>query len=121
MSAIPPDFSVPADSALAVGSARMKWTVLQDAAAVVATLAGVEWERPGPEIRDFPEIMRKAGGWRLRLAEQGIDDLAAIMEPGIEALLAVHGRGADASAPALALWQEFLEARAALLELAPKG
>lgn len=97
----------------------MKWSALHDAAGAVALLAGVEVEHMRPEIRNFPAVMRDAGGWRRDLAEQGVEDLTAIMEPGLAALLAVHARGADASAAALALWQEFHMARNALLALVP--
>jgi hypothetical protein len=41
------------------------------------------------------------------------------MEPGLAALLAVHARGVNPAAAALALWQEFHAARAALLALTP--
>jgi hypothetical protein len=41
------------------------------------------------------------------------------MEPGLAALLAVSARGGNPAAAALALWQEFDAARAALLLLAP--
>jgi len=135
MSALPPNFP-PADMASLAGSGAralapkgykgvaasitsMKWAALQDAAQVVATLAGLEPERPSPEIRNFPAVIRDAGDWRRETAEKGIDDLAAIMEPGIAALLAVNARGADAGPPAMALWREFHAARAALLALAP--
>ena len=103
-------------SASALG---MKWSALHDAANVVAALAGLAAEPPRPDLRNFPAVVRDAGGWRRELAEQGVDDMSAIMEPGIAALLAAHARGADASAAALALWQEFHSARNALLELLP--
>jgi hypothetical protein len=103
----------------AASSTSMKWAALHDAAAAVAALAGLEPERNSPAIRNFPAVIKDAAGWRKELAEKGIDDLAAIMEPGIAALLSVNARGADATAPALALWREFHAARAALLALAP--
>jgi hypothetical protein len=102
-----------------VSAMSMKWSALHDAAGVVCSLAGLAPEARKPEIRNFPAIMRDTGGWRHQLAEQGVDDLAAIMEPGIAALLAVHARGISPAAPALALWQEFHAARAALLALIP--
>lgn len=102
------------------GSAlSMKWSALHDAAAVVAELAGEQVEQRGPEIRNFPAIMRDLGGWRYDEARQGVDDLAAMMEPGLAALLAVRARGVSAAPAARALWQEFLAARAGLLRLAP--
>lgn len=97
----------------------MKWSALHDAAGVVAMLAGLAAESMRPEVRNFPALMRDIGGWRRELAEQGIDDLSAVMEPGLAALLAVSARGVNPASAALALWQEFHAARAALLQLVP--
>lgn len=97
----------------------LKWTAVHQAAGAIAELAGIAPEYRSPEIRNFPAMMHDTGGWRLRLAEQGVDDLAAILEPGLAALLALHGSGAPAHAAALALWQEFHRARAGLLALIP--
>ena len=73
----------------------MRWAALSDAANVVALLAGLEPERPTAEVRNFPALIRDAESWRRDLAENGVADLAAVMEPGIAALLAVNARGAD--------------------------
>jgi len=97
----------------------MKWSALHDAAAAVGALAGQRAEPMKHEVRNFPALMRDVGGWRCRTAEQGIEDLSAIMEPGLSALLSAHARGAAPSAAALALWNEFLSARDALLALTP--
>lgn len=97
----------------------MTWSALHDAAAVVSTLAGLQPEMRKPEIRNFPAIMRDTGGWRYDLAKQGVNDLAAFMEPGLAALLAVSARGVSPVSAALALWQEFITTRAALLALIP--
>jgi hypothetical protein len=97
----------------------MKWSALHDAAGVVAMLAGIAAESMRPDVRNFPAMMRDVGGWRRDRAEQGIDDLSAIMEPGLAALLAVHARGVNPASAALALWQEFHAARTALLALTP--
>ena len=109
-----PEFGQASASAMS-----MKWSALHDAAGVVATLAGIAAEPMRPEVLNFPAVMRDAGGWRRNLAEQGIEDLAAVMEPGLAALLAVHARGINPATAALALWQEFCAARAALLALTP--
>jgi len=109
-----PEFGQASASAMS-----MKWSALHDAVGVVGMLAGRAAEPTRPEIRNFPAVMRDTGGWRRDLAEQGIADLSAVMEPGLAALLAVHARGANPSVPALALWQEFHAARAALLALVP--
>ena len=105
-----------AGSASALG---LKWRALHDAAAAVGTIAGLPGEPLQPHVRHFPVIMRDAGGWRRDLAEQGIEDLTAIMEPGLSALLAAHARGANPAAAARALWHEFHAARDALLALTP--
>ncbi len=102
-----------------INALGMKWSALHEAATVVATLAGIAPEPMSAVLRNFPALLRDTGGWRRNLAEQGIDDLSAIMEPGLSALLAVLARGVNPTAPALALWQEFLAARDALLALAP--
>ncbi|HNN55264.1 hypothetical protein [Novosphingobium sp.] len=109
-----PEFGQASASAMS-----MKWSALHDAAGVVAMLAGLAAETMRPEVRNFPAVMRDAGGWRRELAEQGIEDLHAIMEPGLAALLAVNARGISPAPAALALWQEFHASRAALLALAP--
>jgi hypothetical protein len=97
----------------------MQWSALHDAAGIVAMLAGIAAEPMRPELRNFPAVIRDAGGWRRTRAEQGIDDLSAIMEPGLAALLAVNARGVNPASAALALWQEFQAARTALLSLTP--
>lgn len=101
----------------AASAMSMKWSALHDAAAAVAALAGVRVESMRAEVRNFPAQMRDAGGWRLEVAEQGIADLTAFMEPGLSALLSAHARGASPASAALALWREFVRARDALLAL----
>ncbi len=101
-------------------SISTRWAALGDAGNAVAAMAGMMPTPTNSQIRNFPAVIRDAGGWRLEMAENGIQDLAAFMEPGLAALLAVNARGQDASAPALALWHEFHAARAALLALPPE-
>ncbi|MFO1255023.1 MAG: hypothetical protein U1E37_05070 [Sphingomonadaceae bacterium] len=103
----------------AASAMSLKWSALHDAAGVAAMLAGITVESSGPEVRDFPAAVRKAAGWRRDRAEQGIEDLTAILEPALAALMAVNARGANPAVPALALWQEFRAARDALLALVP--
>jgi hypothetical protein len=109
-----PEFGQGSASALS-----MKWSALHEAAGAVAMLAGEEAPAMSTELRNFPAAVRDAGGWRRELAEQGIADLAAVMEPGLSALLAIHARGMRPQAAALALWQEFLKARDVILSLTP--
>jgi hypothetical protein len=116
-----PSSALPGGEPSAVSAVNAHWAALHDAAAVVAMLGGIAVEPMAPEVRNFPETIREAGGWRRNLAEQGIADLAAIMEPGIAALLAVQARRADPTAAAQALWHEFQTARSGLLALVPQS
>lgn len=95
----------------------MRWAALCEAGQVVAMMAGVEVEPPTREIRDFPASVGECEPWRRKLADNGCADLAAVMEPGLSALLAINARGADCRPAALALWNEFVAARSALLAL----
>jgi hypothetical protein len=131
MNAVPPSFVAapgaakePPRPTFAQNSANatsMRWTALADAAGVVAALAGIEPERTTAEVRNFPALIRDAESWRREQAENGVADLAAVMEPGIAALLAVHARGGDSRSAAMALWREFVAARSAILSLLPSS
>jgi hypothetical protein len=96
-----------------------KWSALHDAAGAVASPAGEEAPGITPEIRDFPAIMSAVQGWRRKLADQGISDLNAMMEPGLSALLAARAKGLHPHAAAQVLLQEFVSARDSILSLAP--
>lgn len=121
MTATPTDFSR-SQPAVPRGpnAISAQWAALQDAAAAVAALAGLAAEKPSAQERDFPALIKDAGGWRVDLAAEGVADLAAIMRPGVKALLAVSARGQDPTAAALTLWREYHHARAALLALVPE-
>lgn len=101
------------------GALALRWEAIHTAAGAVAAFAGIVAQPLGEEVRNFPEAMREFGGWRRNVALQGVEDLAAILDPGLAALLAVHDSGTDAAPAAITLWQEFLTARDALLALAP--
>lgn len=98
-----------------------QWSALHDAADAIAALAGITPDPRAPEVRRFPAAMRDADGRRRELVKQGIEDLTAIMLPGLSALLAAYTRGGDTLSAARALWREFLAARNALLALSPGG
>ena len=126
MKAIPPsEFPLPpadgatdASAEAAAHRCALQWLALHRAAAAVATLASVDGEVLSARLSAFPETVTRAGGWRLGLARQGIADIAAFMEPGLTALIAVHAAGSDPAPAARALLQEFTAARDALLGLA---
>ena len=123
MNALPPSFTAASGRAsfaqASASATSMRWAALGDAANVVAALAGFEPERSSADVRNFPALIRDAEAWRRERAENGVADLAAIMEPGLAALLAVNARGADPRPAAMALWREFIAARAAILALLP--
>lgn len=115
-----PDFgSARAGSTGSANVTSMRWAALGEAGRVVAMLAGLEAERPDRNIRDFPERIGHVENWRRDLIDNGCADLAAVMEPGIATLLAVNARGGDCRPAALALWREFVTARAGMLALLP--
>ncbi len=117
---MPPN-SAQAPARPTANSISLRWAALAESGVVVCALAGIEPEFPNKHSRNFPVLLRDCDGWRREVANGGIDDLAGIMEAGIGALLAISARGQDCRAAALALWQEFIGARAALLELLPPG
>lgn len=112
--------AVPARAQFGKGTAdpvAMKWAALQDAAAAVAALARLQAEPSESGIKDFPGAIREASVWKQELAQQGIEDISAVMETGIAALIAAHSRGSDSVPAARALWEDYLDARHALLSL----
>lgn len=115
----PTDFSM--RSAAGANSTSMRWAALLEAGKVVCALAGQAAEQPSRQVRAFPVLVRDCPKWQRELAENSVADLAAVMEPGIAALLAINARGADPRPAARALWQEFTSARGAILDMLPKG
>ncbi|MCT2401567.1 hypothetical protein [Novosphingobium mangrovi (ex Huang et al. 2023)] len=99
----------------------VKWATLHEAAGAIAAMAGIATDTLPVEVQAFPAALRDAGGWRLRLVEQGIEDLAALMQAGLSALLSAHAHGTRPHAAAQALWEEFILARDVMLGLAAKG
>ncbi|WP_260926226.1 hypothetical protein [Novosphingobium sp. 9] len=72
-------------------------------------------------LKQVPGLLRDLQGPRREIAEQGISDLCAIMEPGLAALLAAVARGTHPAGAARCLWQEFCTARDAIAALVPKS
>ena len=95
-----------------------QWDAVHTAAGAIAALAQLGHEVSAPEIATLPQRAAQAGGWRYETIARAIDDLAAFMQPGLRALLALTARGQDTTAAALTLWREFHAARAAILDLA---
>ncbi len=93
------------------------WRHLHDQAGEVAELAELSGEKFEGEIAAFPGNLSDAGKTAQELAWQGIEDIDAMLQPGLTALRTITARGQDASVPALALWREFHCARGAMLRL----
>jgi len=123
MNAVPPFFSSPGAGLVSrtPGTSGERWAALMEAGALVAALAGITAEPSLESDQSFSLRLSRAEAWRREHAERGVADLAAIMEPGIAALLAVRARGADPRPAARALWHEFAAVRTAILALLPRG
>ena len=96
------------------------WSAIEDAAATVAMIAGIPREQSDPRTRQLASAMRDAPAWQQAMAMDRIDDISAMLRPGLAALLAVNARGQSPVAPAQTLWQEYVAARDALLALIPE-
>ena len=98
-----------------------QWAAVHEAAGAVGGLAQLGRETLGEDIADLPERAAQRGGWHFEAAARGIDDLAAFMQPGLRALLALTAKGQDTTAAALTLWREFHCARNAIVDVVDKG
>ncbi len=101
------------------GTLALKWAALQEAAEAVRLLSGHSGMQPHPEASELADTMLHADLWRQELVREAVEDLSAVMEAGLVALLAIHERGGNPAAAALALSEEFLAAEAAVLALVP--
>ncbi|MBX7458658.1 hypothetical protein K3152_10420 [Qipengyuania sp. 1NDH17] len=97
----------------------VQWDAVHEAAAAVGILAQLGEEPVDAEIRGLPERAVAIGGAKLGMVVRGVDDLAAVMQPGLRALLSLTAQGQDTTSAALTLWREFHNAREAILALAP--
>ncbi|BDW81032.1 hypothetical protein MACH24_04700 [Erythrobacter sp. Dej080120_24] len=98
-----------------VSTMSRRWDALHETANRLAQMAHLSPDRHLPATDAFSEMLDHATGWQRELAAQGIDDIDAMMQPGMAALTTLVQRGQDATAPALALWCEFHHARDAVL------
>ena len=97
-----------------------RWEALHDQANELTRLAQLSPEPFAGVLAAFPAVMKSASEWRRNLADQGLDDIEAMMRPGLSALATLQERGAATNAPALALWREFYTARGAVMEIATR-
>jgi hypothetical protein len=94
-----------------------QWQAVHEAAAAVGNLAQLGREPLSSQIAELPQRAAQKGGRSYELAARGIDDLAAVMQPGLRALLSLTADGQDTTAAALTLWREFHTARRAIVDL----
>jgi hypothetical protein len=119
MATLPPEPILPADG-LATGELPdpaalvESWTALHRDADGLAALAGISGEQ---EPASIAPLVATAECWQLAFAAQGVEDIAAMLAPGLAALATLTARGQDAAAPALALWREFHAARESVLAM----
>lgn len=98
-----------------ISTMSRRWDALHETANRLAQMAHLSPDRHSPTTDAFSEMLDHATGWQREVAAQGIDDIDAMMQPGMAALATLAQRGQDATAPALALWCEFHHARDAVL------
>ena len=96
-----------------------QWDAIHEAAAAVGSLAQLGEEPVDEQVRGLPERAVAMGGVNLAMVARGIDDLSAVLKPGLRALLELTGKGHDTTCAALTLWREFHNARSAVIALAP--
>ena len=117
MASIPPEPILPLanprlDGVPAPAALVAQWDALHASAASLGKLAQIAPETSAPR---FDRLVETALPWQLTLAAQGMDDIAAMLAPGLAALGTLTARGQETAAPALALWREFHAARAGVL------
>ena len=95
-----------------------QWAAVHEAAKAVANLAQLGEEEPDDEVRSLPDRAARLSKIRRELVASGVDDLAAVLQPGMRALIALTAKGQDTTSAALTLWREFHTARSAILSLA---
>ena len=109
--------STAANSSQPLGSLAQRWQDLHATSAQLAKIAALTPEAFDDKLSAFPSLLDQANDWQRDMVWQHIQDIDAMMRPGITALGTITARGQDASAPALALWREFHHAREAVLTL----
>jgi len=117
MASLPPESILPAqvavsDTACEAAALVAQWEALHRQAARLGALAQIA---PESGTSCFAGLVGEAYDWQRALAAQGLDDIDAMLAPGLAALATLTARGQDAAAPALALWREFHAARSSVL------
>ncbi len=94
-----------------------RWDDLHARAGELAELAAISHKPFNSDLPRFAEDLATASDRQRRLAGQAIEDIGAIMKPGLTALRTIAVRDQDTTAPAIALWREFQSARESVLAI----
>ncbi|TRD11287.1 hypothetical protein FGU71_05115 [Erythrobacter insulae] len=100
-----------------LGSLAQRWEALHEQAAELAGLAQLAPEALSSDRDSFASVLGNSDEWQRELAWQSIEDIDAMMRPGLTALKVITSRGMDAGAPAQALWREFHSAREGVIRM----
>lgn len=98
-----------------------QWEAVHEAAAAIGVLAQLGRPDESEAVTRLPERAEAHGGYEYDMVRRGVDDLAAVMQPGLRALLALSAAGQDTTSAALTLWREFHASRDAIIALAPES
>ncbi len=85
---------------------EMRWRAILAGTARLAGLAGLGEPAAVSGEAGLIAALEGASDWQRELAWQGVEDIAAMLAAGMQALEVLESRGQDAGVPALALWRE---------------
>lgn len=122
MSALPPDDMINLrSSAFAarrpIEALIARWQSTHATVNRLAGLAGLGAEQQPASQPAFVHALEQAAEWQRELAWQGVEDIEAIVDSGMEALAVLEASGQDVSTPALALWREVHAARDSVMAM----
>ena len=92
-----------------------QWSAVEDAARVVAMLAGRETPFDDPQAQARIALVARIEPARSGSTRAALGELVATMRAGLDALLGAHGTSAKPRPAAERLWQEYERGRAAVL------
>ncbi|NCP19623.1 MAG: hypothetical protein GW855_10755 [Erythrobacter sp.] len=92
-----------------------QWAAVEDAARVVAMLAGRQVTRADPIAAERIAQLAQTANDRSEPALFALQELVATMRVGLDALLSAHGTAANPRTAAVRLWSEYERGRAKLL------
>ncbi len=92
-----------------------QWAAVEDAARVVALLAGRDAPIQDAEAGSRIGLLARMPDTRSQTAVFALQDLVATMRAGLDALLGAHGTASDPQVAALRLWSEYERGRGHVL------